>query len=106
MTRYIDAEKVIEIAESNKAVLQSLADIVDIREIVNDVPTADVQTVIHAEWELVNEDENVYMCSNCGDEFITIDGTVTENHMLYCPFCGAKMDKKEERYVRDIFMTR
>lgn len=61
---------------------------------ISTMPTEDVQPVIHAEWELVNEDENVYMCSNCGDEFITIDGTATENHMLYCPFCGAKMDKE------------
>lgn len=65
-----------------------------INQLILKQPTEDVQPVIHAEWELVNEDENVYMCSNCGDEFITIDGTATENHMLYCPFCGAKMDKE------------
>lgn len=73
---------------------------------IDNAPTEDVQPVVHAKWELVNEDENVYMCSNCGDEFITIDGTATENHMLYCPFCGAKMDKKEATYIKDIFMTR
>lgn len=65
-----------------------------INQLILKQPIADVQPVVHAKWELVNEDENVYMCSNCGDEFITIDGTATENHMLYCPFCGAKMDKE------------
>ena len=67
----------------------------DVKAIETIIDTVeDVQPVVHAKWELVNEDENVYMCSNCGDEFITIDGTATGNHMIYCPFCGAKMDKE------------
>ena len=91
MARYIDADKLIYNDITDKHGDTYL--VVHAPEIDN-APTADVQPVVHAKWELVNEDENVYMCSNCGDEFITIDGTVTENHMLYCPFCGAKMDKE------------
>ena len=96
MLRYIDAEKVIEIAESNKAVLQSLADIVDIREIVNDVPTADVQTVKHGKWILdedsSSEEEKCYRCSNC--KAILEEDYKWHNHN-YCYNCGARMDKEE-----------
>lgn len=46
MSDYIEREAVIKFAESNKAVSQALADIVDIREIVNDVPSADVIKVV------------------------------------------------------------
>ena len=109
MPRYIDAEKAIEIAESNKAVLQSLGDIVDIREIVNDVPTADVQPVVHAKWEKPIKPYPYYSwkCSECGcEEYRQTDRNGQYLEMKYCPFCGAKMDKKEERYVRDIFITR
>lgn len=108
MSRYIDADELRDEVDStlnwntnNEYNMYS-----DVMNMIDNAPTEDVQPVIHAEWELVNEDENVYMCSNCGDEFITIDGTATENHMLYCPFCGAKMDKKEATYIKDIFMTR
>lgn len=89
MPRYIDADKLLDLIRNiDEPPRYGYLDLWDIE----DAPTEDVQPVIYAEWELVNEDENVYMCSNCGDEFITIDGTVTENHMLYCPFCGAKME--------------
>ena len=107
MPRYIDAEKAIEIAESNKAVLQSLGDIVDIREIVNDVPTADVQPVKHGKWILdedsSSEEEKCYRCSNC--KAILEEDYKWHNHN-YCYHCGAKMDKKEATYIKDIFMTR
>ena len=95
MPRYIDAEKVIEIAESNKAVLQSLGDIVDIREIVNDVPTADVQTVKHGKWILdedsSSEEEKCYRCSNC--KAILEEDYKWHNHN-YCYNCGTRMDKE------------
>lgn len=92
MVRYIDAEKVIEIAESNKAVLQSLGDIVDIREIVNDVPTADVQPVIHAKWILTGDEQldNVYFGNKCSECKFVYCG----DFLNYCPNCGAKMDKE------------
>ena len=95
MPRYIDAEKAIEIAESNKAVLQSLGDIVDIREIVNDVPTADVQPVKHGKWILdedsSSEEEKCYRCSNC--KAILEEDYKWHNHN-YCYNCGARMDKE------------
>lgn len=62
-----------------------------IRKIIQDVPTLDVQPVVHAKWDCVNENENVYMCSNCGGEFILMDGTPKECDMNWCCYCGAKI---------------
>lgn len=45
-------------------------------------------------WLNVNEEENVYMCSECGDEVIFISGCPIQNGYKYCPFCGAKMGKR------------
>ena len=56
---------------------------------------ADVVEVKHGEWVCVNEDENVWMCSGadgCGGEFILNDKTPLDNDMIFCPYCGAKMD--------------
>ena len=90
MARYIDAEKVIEIAESNKAVLQSLGDIVDIREIVNDVPTADVQPVKHGKWIDKGNAAGLF-CSECDFKVRYRD----ERRFKYCPNCGAKMERSD-----------
>lgn len=70
--------------------------------IMQDCKTLDVQPVVHARW-IPTPTEKVAFCSNC-------EGFVMYNPLFatdkYCRFCGAKMDEKEERYVRDIFMTR
>lgn len=67
---YIKRKDVIEIAESNEAVRQSLADIMDIREIVQDTPSADVEQVIR--------------CKECkhslGNILATLNGTVVCTH--------------------------
>lgn len=42
-------------------------------------------------WNCVNENENVYMCSACGYEYILNDGTPQDNEMNYCCRCGADM---------------
>lgn len=51
----------------------------------------DVKPVVHGTWNCVNEDENVYMCSACGYEYILNDGTPQDNEMNYCCRCGADM---------------
>lgn len=98
---YIEREAVIELAKSNKAVCSCLADIVDVMQIVNDVPTADIQSVVHAKWITTNV-INVYggkeiKCSACGEKFI-VSPEVYENLKYlerFCRHCGAKMDGKE-----------
>lgn len=61
---------------------------------VNKAPTINVQPVVHAEFHCVNEDANVYMCTNCGGEWFLEAGTPEENDMEWCSFCGARMDKE------------
>lgn len=58
------------------------------------VKISDTSPTIHAKWLNVNEEENVYMCSECGDEVIFISGSAIQNGYKYCPFCGAKMGKR------------
>lgn len=60
-------------------------------EIINNMPTIETNPVVHGKWNCVNEDENVYMCSACGYEYILIDGTLQDNEMNYCCRCGADM---------------
>lgn len=62
-------------------------------KVVEDVSAADVRQVVHSHFDCVNDDENVYMCLNCGDEFILECGTPKEHGYNYCPFCGAYMKK-------------
>lgn len=86
---YIEREAVIELAKSNKAVCSCLADIVDVMQIVNDIPTADVQSVKHGHWvwesnyrDYDGDICSVYSCSVC-----SVHSDDTTN---FCPNCGAK----------------
>lgn len=66
-----------------------------IEDCIDNAPTADVVEVKRARWDCVNESDNVWMCTGdngCGGEFILNDGTPIDNEMMFCPYCGAKMD--------------
>lgn len=50
----------------------------------------------HAHWEqssYFDEENNVFQCSNCKEEFVLISGSPKENEYEYCPHCGCKMDE-------------
>ena len=50
-----------------------------------------------AEWiEKEFDLDTFYECSNCGEEFVTLGGTPTDNGWDFCPKCGAKMDGSKE----------
>ena len=58
---------------------------------IEDMPAADVAPVIHAHW-IRYPDCGVTKCSNCGwsiEECWDSD---------YCPYCGVKMDEKEDKH--------
>ncbi len=40
------------------------------------------------------DDDGVWMCDKCRNEFILLEGTPFENSYYYCPHCGAKMGKE------------
>ena len=48
-------------------------------------------------WETVEDwdgDEH-YRCSECGAEFVLIDGTPEDNDNYFCPHCGARMTEED-----------
>ncbi|MBQ8396684.1 MAG: hypothetical protein IJX53_00620 [Clostridia bacterium] len=73
------------------------------RKLIEEAPAADVVEVVHGEWEEKYKIIPLYgdkhlrgtfpVCSKCG--FIhAAEASVPLN---YCPNCGAKMDRKENR---------
>ena len=68
-------------------------------DVVDMMPTIDVQPVKHGKWLICSDGYYPY-CSECRNE--PKSGIMTK----YCPECGAKMDKKEATYIKDVFMTR
>lgn len=88
MDEYIEREAVIELARRNKAVCSCDADIVDVIEIVNDVPTADVKPVKHGKWKHFGSGLNMPLyCSRCEKTFPEYF-----KKFDFCPNCGARMD--------------
>lgn len=59
---------------------------------VGDLSTIEAEPVRHGNWECVNDGENIYMASCCGGELSLESGTPSEHEMIFCPYCGAKMD--------------
>ena len=62
-------------------------------EIIEDLPTADVQEVKHAHW--IPKKLGDCECSNCHEEYGVCGGLLGDYN--YCPNCGAKMDKEDEK---------
>lgn len=99
MSRYIDAELLKSRIKyynpatggcrkptKNEMKIDAMVTFETLLEWVDRCPQADVAPVVHAEWEDNGAD---YKCSNCGHTEPCYD-------MLYCPHCGAKMDRLDE----------
>lgn len=84
MSRYIDAEKLCELARNhvNKSV--------DCNDIMR-FPFADVQEVKHGKWELIGK--NVSKCTSCG----CARNIKTQFGWNFCPVCGARMGDEEKQ---------
>ena len=72
-------------------------------KIVADFPAADVVPVRHGRWIETTQplgwrDETCAECSVCGEDFVLDEWGMEDmqNLMLYCPNCGAKMDKDDD----------
>ena len=100
MPRYIDADNIPYEYDNNFRVVAP-------KHQIDHMTTEDVQPVVHAKWFLdgdsSSEEEKCYRCSNC--KAVLEEDYKWHNHN-YCYHCGAKMDKKEATYIKDIFMTR
>lgn len=62
-------------------------------EIVNKIPTADVQEVKHGRWIETNDD-TMKRCTEC--DVIHLIAQYPHGNANYCPNCGAKMNKEVE----------
>ena len=80
MPRYIDADKLIELATHEGAY-----GYVDVHDICN-VPTADVVERKKAEWEICGTFDDMLRCSNCRFKMPMIS-----EKFNFCPDCGADM---------------
>lgn len=94
MAEYIKRETAIEAIE--KADYTAIADDADsckadyLREIIENVPAADVVPVVHGKWiESANFDSGFWVCSKC--RFVS-EAIAAHKLYGYCPNCGAKMD--------------
>lgn len=92
MPRYIDAEKIPFIKYINGSVNVE-------KEVIDAMPTADVQKVKHGHWFFTEYD--FFDCSVCGNAYFNgCNSTAEAKKRLekgydlyeYCPYCGAKMD--------------
>ena len=94
MSRYIDAEKIKYTEYINGDVTVS-------KDLVEKIPTADVQEVRHGRWiekDLDNSRKVEYACSICGWSGIkNYDSYVDIHDFEFCPYCGAKMDEEEQQ---------
>ena len=65
--------------------------------VIQGMETEDAEYVRRGYWKTVEDwdgDEH-YQCSVCGAEFVLIDGSPEDNDYLFCPHCGAKVDRGE-----------
>lgn len=42
-------------------------------------------------YTLIDDDSNIWECSNCRDVWTFLSGTPEDNQMKYCPMCGTKI---------------
>lgn len=59
----------------------------ELYSIVLNVNRIDAQPVKRGKWKCVNDDENVWMCTNCGNEISLEVGNPAEFEWLFCPYC-------------------
>jgi hypothetical protein len=90
--RLIDANEAYEIARTSayySCFGHSLADLTDLRELLEDCDTVDAVEVVHGRWELDTGD--VYRCTNYNEKS-HVKEVMGQPDWNYCPNCGAKMD--------------
>ena len=93
MAEYIKREAVLRAVHGQRSPCRSPAQnrMLDcLKAAVIRISAADVAPVVHAEWVVCGDGDNVpWMCSHCGK---TTAHKYKVIYGKYCPNCGAKMD--------------
>ena len=60
------------------------------RATIDHMPTIEPQKR-RGKWETIEgwDGDEVYRCSECGEEYVLIDGTPKDNGYHFCPNCGS-----------------
>ncbi|MBR0340806.1 MAG: hypothetical protein IJH64_00875 [Oscillospiraceae bacterium] len=84
--------------EAKKYLYEHLDDLnmIAAQNAIDEMPTIDAQPVKRGKWKCVNDDENVWMCTNCGNEISLEVGNPAEFEWLFCLYCGANMGGKRK----------
>lgn len=66
----------------------------DLLDVIANVPTVDAVKVVHGEWTMCLDIDDVeYIeCPICGGMFYDGDNDTFDKPYNYCPNCGVKMD--------------
>ena len=92
MSRYIDREDLLK--NLKQFAPEHLTPLIVM--LIEKQPTADVQEVRRGRW--LYEDSDIgwtdYKCYDCGNIISTVNQD--EDLYSYCPYCGARMDGKED----------
>ena len=88
--RYIDADKISYFVGARMQILAR-------KEVIDEVPTADVEEVRHGKWEVRRRHEHYPSGKPYGENVCPFCKRADHNgDGLYCGYCGAKMDKEKE----------
>ena len=96
MSRYIDADKVLDKMRDTFD-MQDLYLPIHLKElIIDDIPTADVRENVHGKWLYGESEEgnDGYFCNMCGNfvPWIYADFDISFiKEFNFCPKCGAEM---------------
>lgn len=88
--RLIDLDAVLLIIEEikvNKNIPKNYGTLLDIMRKIRQLPTIDVEPVVHGHWVTERAISVFPICSNCN--------TVNACRSPYCGGCGAKMDEEQ-----------
>ena len=88
--RLIDANELLGDAADYSPISCGLADMYDVKWLVDAQPTVDAVEVVHGRWEK-SEYNGFVRCDKCKDVYID-ESWLTDGKWNYCPNCGAKMD--------------